>query len=138
VTLENVAAVPQADQERILGNALGFQPPFRQLALYDASGALLTHSSRLVASRSQGFIDETTILARQFDQSERYISSVSIDAASSEPLILIAVPILDVFGDYQGMLAAEINLKFMWGLVDQLDVGETGYAYVVDRQGKLL
>ena len=138
VTLENVAAVPQADQERILGNALGFQPAFRQLALYDASGALLTHSSRLVASRSQGFIDETTILARQFDQSERYISSVSIDAASSEPFIVIAVPILDVFGDYQGMLAAEINLKFMWDLVDQLDVGETGYAYVVDRQGKLL
>jgi hypothetical protein len=58
VTLENVAAVPQADQERILGNALGFQPAFRQLALYDTSGSLLTHSSRLVASRSQGFIDE--------------------------------------------------------------------------------
>jgi len=138
VTLENVAAVPQADQERILGNALGFQPAFRQLALYDATGTLLTHSSRLVASRSQGFIDETTALATQIDKSERYVSTVSIDADSSEPFIVIAVPILDVFSDYQGMLAAEINLKFMWDLVDQLDVGETGYAYVVDRQGKLL
>ncbi len=138
VTLENVAAVPQADQERILGNALGFQPAFRQLALYDASGTLLTHSSRLVASRSQRFIDETADLTSQIDPDERYISSVSIDADSSEPFIVVAVPILDVFGDFQGLLAAEINLKFMWDLMDQLDVGETGYAYVVDRQGKLL
>lgn len=138
VTLENVAAVPVEDQERILGNALGFQPAFRQLALFDASGTLLTHSSRLVASRSQGFIDETAKLATQIDPSTRYISPVSIDAASSEPFIIVAVPILDVFGDFQGVLAAEINLKFMWDLMDQLNVGETGYAYVVDRQGKLL
>jgi len=34
VTLENVAAVPQADQERILGNALGFQPLSSLLSLF--------------------------------------------------------------------------------------------------------
>ena len=38
VSLENVAAVSPEDQERILGNALGFQPAFRQLALFDADG----------------------------------------------------------------------------------------------------
>lgn len=138
VTLENVATVPAEDQERILGNALGFQPAFRQMALYDASGTLLTQSSRLVASRSQGFLEETAKLAAQIDPSTRYVSPVFIDAASSEPFIIVAVPILDVFGDFQGVLAAEINLKFMWDLMDQLNVGETGYAYVVDRQGKLL
>ena len=31
-----------------------------------------------------------------------------------------------------------MNLKFMWDLVDQLQVGETGYAYVVDDKGNLI
>jgi signal transduction histidine kinase len=41
-------------------------------------------------------------------------------------------------GDFQGTLVAEVNLKYMWDVVDQLKVGETGWAYVVDRQGALI
>lgn len=49
-----------------------------------------------------------------------------------------AVPVTNVFGDPQGMLTAIMNLKFMWDLVDRLNVGEDGLAYVVDAQGDLL
>ena len=139
VNLQNVVDVPAEDQERILGNALGFQPAFRQLALFNAEGELLTQSSRLVQARSQEF--ENLVVDQVFAeiaQTERYISPVTIDNESSEPLVIIAVPIFDLLGDFQGMLAAELNLKFMWDLVDQLKVGETGFAYVADRQGNLL
>jgi len=50
----------------------------------------------------------------------------------------MAVPVTDIFGEFQGTLAVEVNLKFMWDLVDQLQVGKTGYAYVVDETGRLL
>jgi putative methionine-R-sulfoxide reductase with GAF domain len=53
-------------------------------------------------------------------------------------LIAIAIPVKNIFGDFQGTLVGEINLKFMWDLVDQLKVGETGYVYVVDNQGNLI
>ena len=138
VSLENVATVSSEDQERILGNALGFQPAFRQLALYDANGQLLTHLSRLVASRSQAFLTGTQRSIDEVAQTDRFISPILIDDESFEPLITIAVPITNVFGDFQGILAAELNLKFMWDLMDQLNVGEAGYAYVVDREGNLL
>ncbi|MCB8980855.1 MAG: GAF domain-containing protein [Ardenticatenaceae bacterium] len=138
VSLENVAAVSPEDQERILGNALGFQPAFRQLALFDADGQLLVHSTRLVAERSQQFLTGTQNILGDIAEGDRYISPIVIDTESFEPLITLAVPIEDVFGDFQGVLAAELNLKFMWNLVDQLNVGETGYAYVVDREGNLL
>jgi putative methionine-R-sulfoxide reductase with GAF domain len=53
-------------------------------------------------------------------------------------LITVSIPVKNVLGDIQGTLIAEINLKFMWDLVDQLKVGETGYAYVVDNEGRLI
>jgi putative methionine-R-sulfoxide reductase with GAF domain len=139
VKLENVVDVSAEGQERILGNALGFQPAFRQLALFDAEGHLLSQSSRLVQARSQEFVNQVTeeVLPNS-EQTDRYISEVIVDNESSEPLIIIAVPIFDVLGDFQGTLTAELNLKFMWDLVDQLEVGDTGYAYVVDKDGDLL
>ena len=76
------------------------------------------------------------MLLIQTSTGQRYISPVYIDDATSEPLIAIAIPVKNVFGDFQGTLMAEVNLKFMWDLVDQLKVGETGYAYVVDNQGQ--
>src|SRR5262249_40549658 len=33
---------------------------------------------------------------------------------------------------------AEINLKFIWDLVSQIKVGQTGKAYVIDAQGRLI
>jgi putative methionine-R-sulfoxide reductase with GAF domain len=77
-------------------------------------------------------------LFAQVKQGQQYISSVYIDPDTSEPLILVAVPATDALGDFQGTLAAEVNLKFMWDVVDQLKVGETGTVYVIDKQGNLL
>ena len=33
---------------------------------------------------------------------------------------------------------AEVNLKLIWDVVSQIKVGKDGYAYVVDRQGRLV
>jgi GAF domain-containing protein/HAMP domain-containing protein len=71
-------------------------------------------------------------------QGQRFISSVYIDEQTSEPLVVLAVPVEDVFGEFQGALVAEVNLKFMWDVVDQLQVGQTGTAYVVDKHGNLI
>ena len=53
-------------------------------------------------------------------------------------MILIAIPVEDGLGHFQGTLLAEVNLSFMWDLVDKIKVGQTGYAYVVDGQGQLI
>ena len=38
----------------------------------------------------------------------------------------------------EGVTLAEVNLKFVWDLVSRIRIGTTGYAYVVDRGGRLL
>src|SRR5271169_604404 len=53
----------------------------------------------------------------------------------SEPYMTIAVAHA---GHHAGITVAEVNLKFIWDLISGLQVMNTGYAYVVDRHGRLI
>jgi GAF domain-containing protein len=129
----------QEEQESVLGNLLGLEPAFRQLVFLDAQEQELAIVSRLSRAASGQLTDQAeSELFTQVRQGNRYISPVYVDDVTSEPLVIMAVPATDAFGDFQGTLLAEVNLKFMWDLVGRLEVGETGLAYVVDRQGNLI
>src|SRR5690606_33525748 len=56
----------------------------------------------------------------------------------SEPFMRIAVPIEPFAGEVIGVLMAEVNLKYIWEVVSQIQVGQTGYAYVVSQEGDLI
>jgi putative methionine-R-sulfoxide reductase with GAF domain len=139
VWLANPAVASPEEQKQLITNLSGLQPAFRQLVLLDSQRQVLQHISRLPQIKSESFIDriEPDLLV-QVKQGNRYISSVYVDQVTSEPLVIMAIPVTDALGDFQGTLVAEVNLKFMWDLVDQLKVGETGQAYVVDKNGNLL
>ena len=130
-----VTATNEARQT-FMESLLGLDPAFHQFAVLDREGRQLAEISRLSPTLSSQFILQLKDDA--VTHGERYISPVYIDDGTSEPLIAVAIPVKNVLGDIQGTLIAEINLKFMWDLVDQLKVGEAGYAYVVDNEGRLI
>jgi GAF domain-containing protein len=139
VRLVDPVTASQEQQKQILDSLLGLQAAFRQLSVLNAQDQELAHVSRLSMAASGDLAGQ---LSRegldQVRQGSTYISPIYIDPLTSEPLMIMAVPVTDVFGDFRGTLIAEINLKFMWDLVDQLKIEKTGYAYVVDRQGNLI
>ncbi|HSH07862.1 MAG TPA: cache domain-containing protein [Burkholderiales bacterium] len=54
---------------------------------------------------------------------------------NTEPYMAMAVPA----GRPRGSVTAvDVNLKFMWEVIQRIRVGETGFAYVVDREGRLI
>jgi putative methionine-R-sulfoxide reductase with GAF domain len=129
----------QETQEQIVNSMLGIQQGFRQVVLLDNQGRQIAWTSRLSQSASGNLADKLppeTIT--KIEQGTEYISPVYIDQNTSEPLSVFAVPVKNIFGEFRGVLAAEVNLKFMWDLLDQVKVGENGYAYVVDDFGKLI
>ncbi len=132
-------SISREERELFLDSTLSLQSAYRQLTLLDAQGRQLAEASRFSEISA---LDITTKLSAevlaQLQKGERYISPIYIDDATGEPLVVMALPINDIFGDFEGTLAVEVNLKFMWDLVDQFRVGETGYAYVVDNQGNLI
>jgi putative methionine-R-sulfoxide reductase with GAF domain len=127
------------DQGQYLESLLGLQPAFRQLILLDTRGRQVALASRLSQAVSGGFTELITDdVQDRFRLGETYISPVYFDDITSEPLVVIATPATNALGEYRGVLLAELNLKFMWDVVDRLQVGALGYAYVVDQQGNLI
>ncbi|SEC08953.1 Signal transduction histidine kinase [Rhizobiales bacterium GAS188] len=53
----------------------------------------------------------------------------------SEPYMTIAAAHV---GRNPGVTVAEVNLKFIWDVVRAIKIGQAGYAYVVDGQGRLI
>jgi GAF domain-containing protein/HAMP domain-containing protein len=135
---EPITASP-TDRTTALQTMLGLDPAFKQIVLLDDRGRQLAFVSRASQTLSTQFINQINEhLISQIKGGERYIGSIYIDDRTSEPLITIAIPVTTVVGDFQGTLATEVNLKFIWDLVDQIEVGDTGYAYIVDSQGNLV
>jgi signal transduction histidine kinase/DNA-binding response OmpR family regulator/HAMP domain-containing protein len=57
---------------------------------------------------------------------------------SAVSIIRMAVPIHDMNGPIVGVLAAEISVREMLDVVRQAQIGHTGYAYIVDQNGRLM
>src|SRR5437868_2088006 len=53
----------------------------------------------------------------------------------SEPYLTLAMART---GRNAGVTVAEVNLKLIWDVITGLKIGEHGYAYVVDRDGRLI
>ncbi len=128
-----------ARKKVVLESVLSLLPAVRQLALLDAQDREVVRYSRMsmeASGRTADWLDKDAMA--RIRQGQRYFSPIFIDPQSSEPMAFIAVRVADVFGNYQGTLAGEVNLKFMWDMVRGLKVGRKGVAYVVDRQGNLI
>ncbi|HOV87045.1 MAG TPA: PocR ligand-binding domain-containing protein [Syntrophobacteraceae bacterium] len=130
----------EVERRRILQSLLGLRPAIRRLVLLDPHDQVLARASRLSMQASGQFTDRRLeeLLSGQDRKAKRRMSTVTIDPVTGEPLVWLAVPVTDAFEDVRGTLIAELNLKSMWDIVDQLRVGETGYVYVADREGNLL
>lgn len=135
----NLIAIPAEKQKPMLERLLGFEEAFRQLVLLDTCGKELLRISRisqLLSTQLMGY-DQTEVVSRT-SRKERYISPIYIDQITSEPMLLMAVAVTDVFEDFKGILIAETNLKFMWDMVSGLESIMSGPVYVVDSQGNLI
>jgi methyl-accepting chemotaxis protein len=135
----NLSSATSEQLKLNLEKLLGKETSFRQLVIFDKMGEVQTKVSRLSSfepSQLEKAVGRDFLSSVQ--NNNRYISPVYIDKNTSEPLVVIFVPIQDIFNDYQGSLAAEVNLKFMWDLVVNIKIGKTGQAFVVDKRGNLL
>jgi GAF domain-containing protein/HAMP domain-containing protein len=141
VALLNLSTTTPEQSEEVLESMLGFQPAFRQIVLLNIVGNERAQAERASLTLSDQFTTQfknELRISTITKKGQRYISSIYFDAATNEPLVFLAIPVVNALGDFKGTLIAELNLKFIWDLVDQLEVGAAGKAFIVDDQGNLI
>jgi GAF domain-containing protein/HAMP domain-containing protein len=117
------------------------QTVFEEIALLDRNGNEIAMDFRPHPYRSSeldnrsdedGF--QRALAGEQFLSDE-----VDVSSYTNEPITTIAVPIRNPTSDeVVGVLMAEVSLRPVGDAVTDLEVGETGYAYVVNESGRIL
>jgi signal transduction histidine kinase/CheY-like chemotaxis protein len=110
-------------------------PAITEASWLDAGGREQIHVSRLTMDRIASAIDRSGEPAfREPRPGLPYFGPVHF-LKETEPYMTIA---LAPEPRGEGVTLVEVNLKFVWDLVSRIRIGTTGYAYVVDRAGRLL
>ncbi len=135
----NLADQEPIEQRRALNRLLETLPTFDELTYVDALGRERAKVSPYHTFTESELTTQTDNPAfRHAMRGERYLSDVGFSTYSGQPVVALAIPVADVRQETVGVLMAQVNFRRMWNIVTGLQVGETGYAYVVDKEGRLI
>jgi signal transduction histidine kinase len=109
-------------------------PAITELSYLDASGKEQLRVSRLAMDVIGGQQDYAQDPRFTVPKSGRIYYGPVYFRKESEPYMTIAMPA----SGGAGATVAEVNLKFIWDVVNQIKVGRAGKAFVVDGQGNLI
>jgi len=137
-TPDIVAAGLTAAYRFQLSKLLKVTPAITTATVLDANGRELLKESRVEMTRPEELGDRSSDEAFVQARGGGPFFSPVYFVRQSEPYMRIAVRIEPFAGEVIGVLIAEVNLKYIWEVISQIKVGQTGYAYVVSREGDLI
>jgi signal transduction histidine kinase/CheY-like chemotaxis protein len=117
---------------RTLETILEENPALLEIIRLDETGAILASASR-----------DTPVLANLFSipqsnwfqyarTGQRYLGNLQLSSAN-EPYIIVAMP-----SRSGGVVGARLRMTVLWDTVSAIQVGETGSAYVINRDGQII
>ena len=119
-------------QETILVELVLEQPIFMSVSSLDLSGKEIAGS--VLGRQSPANYSKQVLDAAK--EENTYISKVKI-LNNHIPYLTMAVPVKKA-RKVVGILTADVNLRGMWDIVDNIRVGKTGRAFLVSGQGTLI
>jgi signal transduction histidine kinase/CheY-like chemotaxis protein len=131
--------VDRDKQHSVLSELLLYQHIFAELILLDSQGQEQIHVSRSslpppLGNRSQA---DEFVLPRT--RGQFYYSPVRFEEIRGEPVITLAVPLLDArSGRVDGVLVSEVRIKTIWELIADIQVSSGQSVYIVDAQDKIV
>ncbi|MEG3907521.1 PAS domain S-box protein [Microcoleus sp. w2-18bC1] len=127
---------PQA-QQSLLEGLIRHNDAYEAVAILNRKGKVVASVSPYKPLKLENPA-KSPLFIRAFKQQEDYVSPVEINPTNHQPTTILAVPIRNERDEVDGVLLAEVNLNFLWFIVSQTDVGNTGYVYVVDERNFLI
>ncbi len=124
-------------QQTLLEALTRHNSAYEAVAILDSKGQV-TSSALPYQKVTFNNLAKSSLFLRALKQHEDVISTVELDRTINQPVVTLAIPIRNGQDIVSGVLIARINLKFLWFLLYQTNVGKTGYAYVIDNRNFLI
>ncbi|HVP09474.1 MAG TPA: ATP-binding protein [Burkholderiales bacterium] len=111
-------------------------PAITEASYLAPNGCVQVQESRLAMSRTGACLEQLGKDPRFTEAStgKTYFGPVYF-RKETEPYMAIA---MRAGRKGAGVTAVDVNLKFIWDVIQQIKVGKKGYAYVVDKEGHLV
>ncbi|HEX9748849.1 MAG TPA: ATP-binding protein [Methylomirabilota bacterium] len=129
-----VAAVPLEQRRFDFYRLQRQEPPITEIRYIDPAGREQVQISRLAMEVFGSNIDLSADPRFTEARAHRIYRGPVYFRKESEPYMAISI----AEGKAGGVIAVEVNLKFIWDVVHQIRVGKAGQAFVVDGQGALI
>jgi signal transduction histidine kinase len=141
VQVRGLNGLDRAQQKQLLSELLTYDHSFNELITLDKGGREQAHisRSRVVTEADLGDRSQADEFKVPSTTGQVYYSSVRIDESTAEPLITIALPMVDArSGTVAGVLVADVRFKPIWDLIASLSAEGTNVIYIVDAQGRVI
>lgn len=130
-----------SDQEATLRNLLANSRLYQEVSLVDVDGGPLVQVSRARASPDAGAGSEIRdqAVASAVDTLSPYVGVVYFDEDVREPIITVAVPMIDRrSGTVGSVVVASVRFKPIWDLLGEIVESGRGDVYVVTAAGDVI
>ncbi|MED4782466.1 methyl-accepting chemotaxis protein [Brevibacillus choshinensis] len=120
----------------ILSDIVNGNPTISEIQVATTDGRYLTFpSSPLTADYDPR---KTDWFAGALEQKKTFVSDVFQFSQTEFPKIAVSLPLLDEDEETVGVIVAFVSVPKLSEFIGQIKVGDTGYAMIVDRLGKLV
>lgn len=126
------------DKETVLALFMRENTEFEKVALVSLEGETLLANDRytvLDKSEFRSYTGQDNFLEAMKGNRSRGLVFIS---SRGEPVMTISTPVISLTGQVEGMLVADLNLKFMWKLMQDMQIGHMGKVYVVGQSGNVI
>ena len=110
---------------------------FTDILLVTPTGQLVQNSSRGSSPQLPTDIEMSALLT-QTAAGNQYVGPVQFEAVTHEPFVFIAVPVKNPQGENSMTIIARMDLKFLGGVVTDLQSSTGETVYIVDDTGALI
>jgi PAS domain S-box-containing protein len=140
-TLSNFAELNREGQHQVLSRLLAKRHSLREIWFLDEAGKDRVYLSkvRITAHEATANPARHKLFEAALHSDRAVFSPIRYDADSGEPLMHIAMPVIDPnSGAAAGILGAEVRVKAIWELVSSLKIGAGEDVYILDAQQRII
>jgi anti-anti-sigma regulatory factor/HAMP domain-containing protein len=128
-------------KERLLSQVILETKVFDELALLDRNGHEQVRVGRNAVFTAADLRDRShdETITNAVSSKGPYYSTVHFNQDNNEPLMSIAVPVVDVrSGQINGVVSGDVRLKPIWELVSDIQFGDQGTVAIADAGGQVV